>query len=495
MKSIIKHSRVNKTNGLRVVLVLITMLVFCSCSQSIAFGNPYGHQSARAKDTSISHFIAEYLSKKRNELNLYYPNTVQRFYGLTNGQAAWLREGSNPKHTWEAMLFLDCVLQYGLAHEDYHPKELLYEPLHTMLEEPGKIGNREKAKFDILLSDALVTLMNNLHYGKLNPIYTAHKVDSGGMIPFHAESALFNAQQQPDFMSAISKVQPTSKIYANMQDHMRLLKGQYQGDCYEVPESDVRKIAINMERIRWEEVDGKTYIQINIPAYTLKFITPDSVYDFKIIVGKLSAPTPTLSSTISYMTTYPEWKISQKTFVSEILPKAINNLSYLTTNHYSIYYKNGRYLKPDKTSLLQVKRHPKLYYVRQYAGCDDNPGQIIFKFPNHFGVNLHDTPEQSLFSKEERALSNYCLRIERAKQFAELLLRTGNTKAKISILDNALNKHLTRNISLKTHVPIKITYLTCIVKKGEVITFKDIYNLDKSLEMTLYNTDQTLTKK
>ncbi|MGY4386476.1 hypothetical protein ACVWYN_003531 [Pedobacter sp. UYP24] len=38
---------------------------------------------------------------------------------------------------------------------------------------------------------------------------------------------------------------------------MKLIKGQYVGDCYEIPESEVRKIAINMERLRWWEFNGK----------------------------------------------------------------------------------------------------------------------------------------------------------------------------------------------------------------------------------------------
>jgi murein L,D-transpeptidase YcbB/YkuD len=484
MKKDITLCRLKKVVGLPAILFIVFMV--SNCAQTIA---------ESVKDTSVSHFIAEYFSKNTNDLNLYYPKTVQRFYGLANGNAAWVREESNPKQTWEAMMFLDCVLQYGLAHEDYHPKELLYEPLHTMLEEPGKVGNRQKARFDILLSDALITLMNNLHYGKLNPVYTSDKVDAGGMIPFHAENALFNARQQDDFMSAISKVQPKSKIYANMQDHMRKLKGVYQGDCYDIPESEVRKIAINMERIRWEEVDGDTYIQINIPAYTLKFIRADSVYDFKVIVGKPHAPTPTLSSNISYLTTYPEPKIPRKIFINELLPKAIANPLYLVNNHYSIYSKDGQYLKPTKTLLLKAKRNPDSYYALQYAGCDNELGQIVFRFANAYGVNLHDTPEQNLFGSEQRALSNYCIRVERAKQLAELLLKTGNSANKISVLDNALKKHLTRNVSLKIPVPVKITYLTCIIKKGDVITFKDIYNLDKSLEMALYNTNQTLTIK
>ena len=46
-----------------------------------------------------------------------------------------------------------------------------------MIEEPGRISNSKKARFDILLTDALVALMNNLHYGKLNPKYAAEKID------------------------------------------------------------------------------------------------------------------------------------------------------------------------------------------------------------------------------------------------------------------------------------------------------------------------------
>jgi len=37
-------------------------------------------------------------------------------------------------------------------------------------------------------------------------------------------------------------------------------------------------------------------------------------------------------------------------------------------------------------------------------------------------------------------------------------------------------------------MPIKITYLTCEIKDGELITLTDIYNLDNSLEMALYGT-------
>ncbi|MBS1520267.1 MAG: L,D-transpeptidase family protein [Bacteroidetes bacterium] len=492
MKRFIKHIQRSKT-----VCFLLTILGIFAVLQSTASCNTERVRSiakVAQRDTSVAAFIQQYMvADNAKDRGLYFPISVKRFYEANNGEAAWVKEGSSPKQTWEAMLLLDCVLQYGLSHNDYHPKELLYKPLHEMLEEPGKIGNKEKAKFDILLSDAMITLMNNLHYGKLNPIYYPGKIDSDLMLPFHAEDALANARRQSDFMNAVLSVQPKSRQYAAMQDRMRLLKGMYQDDCYQIPESEVRKIAINMERLRWAEINEDAYIQVNIPSYNLKFIQPDTTYEFKVVVGKPTAQTPSLSSEITYFTTYPEWKIPQSIFVKELLPKALKNAAYLDNSHFTIYDKAGNYVNPTKANLQNVKRHPQSYYARQSSGCDNALGNLVFRFQNIYDIYLHDTPEQQLFKKEERAFSHSCIRVENALHLAELVLKFSGDANKIAVLHNAYKAQLTRNISLKKHVPIKITYLTCEVKEGVVITYNDIYNLDKSLEMALYNTTQTLT--
>lgn len=493
MERFFKYIQNTKTAG----FLLAIFGIFAVLQSTASCNSQRARSITRAvqRDTSVSAYIEQYLvNNNAKALRLYFPNSVKRFYDANNGDAAWIKEGSNPKQTWEAMLLLDCVLQYGLSHDDYHPKELLYKPLHEMLEEPGKVGNSDKAKFDVLLSDAMITFMNNLHYGKLNPLYYTDKIDAGFMLPFHAEDALTSARKQSDFMDAVLIVQPKSKQYAAMQDRMRLLKGQYQEDCYEVPESEVRKIAINMERLRWAEIDEDAYIQVNIPSYNLKFIQPDTTYEFKVIVGKPTAQTPSLSSEITYFTTYPEWKIPQSIFVKELLPKALKDTAYLDNNHFIIRDKAGNYVKPTRVNLRKVKLQPQSYYARQSSGCDNALGNLVFRFQNIYDIYLHDTPEQQLFKKGERAFSHSCIRVENAQHLAELVLKFSGDVGKITLLHKAYNAHLTRNISLKKHLPIKITYLTCEVKEGLVITYKDIYNLDKSLEMALYNTTQTLTE-
>ncbi|MFB9843612.1 L,D-transpeptidase scaffold domain-containing protein [Mucilaginibacter ginsenosidivorans] len=487
MEKLIKHAHGNRANA----VIFCTLLLFASI-RGFASCNAVSSSKANDADTSVTALIQQYLVPGKEPM-LYYPNSVKRFYEANGYQAAWVSRQGDTKQTWEAMMLLDCVLQYGLSHEDYHPKALLYDPLHTMIEEPGKISNSKKARFDILLTDALITFINNLHYGKLNPWYAAEKIDGDMSLPFHAESVLMNARRQPDITNAIVSVQPRSKQYLAMQDRMRLLKGQYQEDCYAVPDSEVHKIAINMERLRWADIGGNGYIQVNIPSYTLKFYQPDTVYEFKVVVGKTSAPTPTLNSEITYFTTSPEWKIPQKIFVNEILPKALKNADYIENSHFAIYDKSGNYITPDRTSLLTVKRNPQLYYARQSSGCDNALGQLVFRFANVYDIYLHDTPEKQLFNREERAFSHSCIRVENAQHLAELMLKRGGDSGKIATLTKAMKNHLTKNISFSNPVSIKITYLTCEVKEGSVYNYKDIYDLDKSLEMALYSAPQTLT--
>ncbi|MDB5135002.1 MAG: L,D-transpeptidase family protein [Mucilaginibacter sp.] len=446
------------------------------------------------KDTACALKIQQIISDNQIESSLNYPKSVKRFYDQNGYQPAWIKPQSGFGQTWQAMLMLDCVLQYGLAHADYHPKELVYERLHNILEKPEKYDVAEKARFEITLTDALITFMNHLHFGKLNPDFPSNKIDIGNTA-FHAEATLLEATRQNDFMSALVKIQPQSKEYLDMQDHTRLLVGQYQADCYEIPQEDIRIMAINMERMRWFATDDKTYIKINIPSYSLWLQLPDTAYQFKVIVGKPSSPTPTLQSQISYFTTAPEWKVPKSIFVKEILPKALKDTSYLENNHFTIYDNKGKYIGSEIAELRKIKSHPGNFYARQSSGCDNSLGLIIFRFQNIYDIYLHDTPEQLLFAKQERAFSHSCIRVEHAEKLAGLLLKNDGAANKLPALRQALKIYQTKNFLLKKPVPIKTTYLTCEVKEGLLIKYRDPYNLDGSLEMALYNTEMPLTMR
>ena len=184
---------------------------------------------------------------KKSKVNLYYPRSVERFYRQNGYRLVWIAPDTVKTHASEAMLMLDCVKLYGLSHKDYHPKQLLYDQLHKLVEKGGT--KAETARYDILLTDALIRLINDLHYGKLNPVYTAAKIDKG--VEFKAGEELQRAIESIAFLSAIDQSQPKSKLYLDLQDHMRIVVGQRSGDCYLIPPKLVRKMAINLERLRW----------------------------------------------------------------------------------------------------------------------------------------------------------------------------------------------------------------------------------------------------
>lgn len=479
-------------------------LLFAFCMAGLPFSKasaigPRRHQPENRicrEDTSFSAQIKAQLSDFKSESLMFYPKSVNRFYAQNQFQPVWIKTQKETGTTWQAMLLLDCVLQFGLSGDDYHPKEFDYLRLHDMLEKPGEVTTNEKARYEIMLTDAVITFMNHLHYGKLNPEFPASKIDGGIAHGFNADDALANAITQADFMRAVLSVQPKSQAYAGLQYHMHLLEGLYQGDCYEIPEATVRKIAINMERLRWADIDeNENYVQVNIPSFMLKLHQAGKNDQFKVIVGKPESPTPALSSAIAYFTTAPEWRVPRKIFVKEILRKALKEPAYLENNHFAIYNNNGKYIEPNALALSLVGQNPGKYYARQSSGCDNSLGLIVFRFSNVYNIYLHDTPLPKLFEQSTRAFSHGCVRVEQAEKLADLLLKQDGSESAIPLVHKAMAAYKTRTFTLKKPVAIKITYLTCEMQKGALIDYSDIYNLDKSLEMALYNVKNPLTMK
>jgi murein L,D-transpeptidase YcbB/YkuD len=391
-------------------------------------------------DTSVSKEIRLQLDAYSGQQILDFPKSVRRFYRQNGFEPVWIKSQTDTKKAWEAVLILNCVLQFGLCHNDYHPKELSYSNLHIVLERPSQVNPNEKARYDIMITDALITFMNNLHFGKLNPDLTAEKIDDRAIDGFYAKDVLANALGQADFLNAITAVQPQIKDYKELQESMRNLT-QYQEDCDSLPNKTVQKMAINLERLRWLNTNSSIFLQINIPSYTLSVELPDTAIRFRAIVGGPTTPTPTVTSFITDFTTASELKIPQKRY-------AVNtDLSGLT--------------------------NPK--------------GVIYFWFKNKYGLSLIGRPERDLFTHQERALSHGSIKVEQGEKLAALLLNQDGSADKIKALQDAVSGYVIQNFILNKPVILRITYLTCGVQNGILMNYKDIYDLDKELEMAFYN--------
>ena len=403
-------------------------LSFLNCGSALAFQT----------DTALASQIRVQLQVKK-KLSLYFPRSVKRFYASRDFKPVWLiRERGETGHAWQAMLLLDCVLQYGLSHADYHPDELTYGVLHDIAEQSGKIGWEQQARFEIMLTDAMLTLMVHLHYGKLNPELPAVRVDAGRG-DLRMETVLAQALSRPNIDETVLAVQPKGQAYQEMQYWMHKWKGLYLDDCYEVPEASVRKVAINMERLRWAAIGTGPYLQVDIPSFTLSLFLPDSVYRFKIIVGSRMTPTPLLRSHIV----------------------AINLVAENT------------WLDREKT-LAVIPQNKSRSLVK-------------FVFSGRTTLNLGEIRETALFGRKVRALGLGDIGVDKADQLAALLLRADRQPAKQRALRQNRKAGQAMTINLHSPMPLKITYLSCGFQDAQLVTYPDIYQLDPKLEKAIYH--------
>jgi murein L,D-transpeptidase YcbB/YkuD len=392
--------------------------------------------SNQIADTTLSGEIRLQLDSFKNPGVLYFPKSVTRFYKRHDYQPVWI---NHQQKAWQGALLLNCVLQFGLNHSDYHPKELNYSSLHQVMEHPQQLSRKERAKCDIMITDALITFMNHLHFGKLNPFYSSVQIDDCNTGEFCAPDLLADAASAQDMLSPIVNVQPRAEAYTDLQNKMRDIT-QYQEDCDEIPGVEVRKMAINMERLRWAEITGNNWVQVNIPSFTLEYHLSDTTILFKTVVGPAYKQTPVLNSYLTDFTTAPKLKIIK-------LPGDI-------------------------------------------PGSKNPRGVIYFWFKNQHGISLAGRPEKDLFDKHERAFSSDEILVEQPEKLARLILENDNNKAGIKALRESIANYAVKNFILQKPVPLKITYITCEVRSGVVINYPDLYNKDKQLEMALYNTNQ-----
>ncbi len=445
------------------VVILFSILSAGICAQDIKI------------DAEISTALKDniYLSK------LNYPKSVARFYTDNYSGYSWTDSLQRQDQLEIALALLTRADHYGLSRSDYHLESLSFEKLKQWRDFPSEKNKKEKASFDILLTDGLITFMNHLHFGKYNPLYDSSALDSSRINGFCADELLSTARMQTDFQGAILKAQPKIKAYSDFQAY---LDRSYTANNGITAQAELGKIIINMERLRWISTQSDNYIMVNIPSYTLEFHQGDEISDFKVVVGKPATKTPVLESEINYFSTAPEWRVPQSIFLHEILPEILEDRSYLADHNYIVYDASGNEVVVSASTRRQIAKNPYSYSIRQSSGQDNALGAVVFRFQNPHAVYLHDTPQKQFFDRGKRALSHGCVRVENADRLAAMLLSYDGSEYKISELENAILSYEKKDFVLSKPIPIIITYLTCLIKNGKPALYTDIYQFDKPLE-------------
>ncbi len=136
-------------------------------------------------------------------------------------------------------------------------------------------------------------------------------------------------------------------------------------------------------------------------------------------------------------------------------------------------------------------------YVRMEQGPSNALGKVKVIFPNVHTVYLHDTPKKDLFSREIRAFSHGCMRMQDPFDLAEQLLRYDGQYdnhniseilegEEVEVEQNGETKkemqYEYHPIFLDERVPVHVEYLTARVDdQGRAHFFSDVYGYDAQL--------------
>lgn len=240
-------------------------------------------------------------------------------------------------------------------------------------------------------------------------------------------------------------------------------------------------IALNLERMRWHpQVMGKKdEIVVNVPEYMLRvYKNNQEKVSMRVVLGAEYTPTPIFQDTLKYIVFSPTWMVPKSIVQGEFLPKLKENPGHFDPERFR-FFKDGEEIDPFVESWDDEDIDVNSYSVVENPGDANSLGQVKFIMPNDFSVYLHDTPADQLFNRDERALSHGCIRLERAEEFANYLLKgqKGWNKKKI---EEAMKGEKPLQVDLETTYPVYIVYRTAWVDDSGNVNFRDdIYGHDK----------------
>jgi murein L,D-transpeptidase YcbB/YkuD len=133
---------------------------------------------------------------------------------------------------------------------------------------------------------------------------------------------------------------------------------------------------------------------------------------------------------------------------------------------------------------FRVVRRGNTISVQQPPGERNALGYIKFIFPNSHAVYLHDTPSRNLFSKERRAFSHGCVRVDQPFRLAEEILKREGTWSEARL--RGLIGKGERYINLRQHLPVHLTYFTLAFdENGRLQSFDDLYGFNRKVRAAL----------
>ncbi|MBS7813632.1 L,D-transpeptidase family protein [Roseococcus sp. XZZS9] len=365
---------------------------------------------------------------------------LRRFYARHGFAPVWT---SRPA---EAEALVNIVLragEHGLDPELFQAEQL---QRRATLPPPDR---------DVLLSAAFLSYAEALAQGAV-PADQRRDGEALSPEPVDVVAALDAAMDSVDPAAAITALAPATPAYRELRQALQLYRaGELARGA--AAAGRLRRIEVNLERQRWlpRQLPADR-VWVNVADQQLELYLADRpVFSTRIVVGQdaLRNQSPEFRTAIEAGFLNPPWVIPRDIVTAEILPRLLRDPDYLE--------RNNMLLRPNGE-------------VEQAPGPEAGLGQIMFDMPNRFDVYLHDTPDRSVFERDNRRISHGCIRVQNPLELAALLMRRP-----IDSLHREIATGSTTRANLPTPVAVFVTYQTVFLDSDGTLQFRpDFYNRD-----------------
>lgn len=240
------------------------------------------------------------------------------------------------------------------------------------------------------------------------------------------------------------------------------------------------QLQTNLVRLQAMSGDlGSRFVMVNIPAISIEAVENGRVVQrHAAIVGKTDRQTPIVNSKITNLNLNPYWHAPESIVRKDIIPLMQKDPQYLAKNDIKILRPDGSEVPPE--SIDWNTDEATRYLLRQEPGANNAMASVKINFANPHAVYLHDTPQQSLFSKLMRFESSGCVRVQNVRDLIVWIARDEPGWDRQTI-ERIIAARTRQDINLSNPVPIYLTYITAWATDPSVVQFRDdIYGRDGS---------------
>ncbi len=245
-------------------------------------------------------------------------------------------------------------------------------------------------------------------------------------------------------------------------------------------ERRLQSVLVAMERERWiNHEKGDRHIWVNLTDFTARIVDNDVVtFQTRSVIGANDEDrqSPEFSDVMEFMVINPSWYVPRSIMTKEYLPQLQRNPN--AVRHLEITDRRGRVVNRANVDFTQFTRRNFPFSMRQPPSRSNALGLVKFMFPNQYNIYLHDTPAKNLFSRETRAYSHGCIRLNDPFDFAYALLALQEADPE-GFFQAKLGTGRENRVDLEQPVPVHLVYRTAFTDAlGNLQFRRDVYGRD-----------------